>query len=110
MRRKALPKIAPVVSPEILEQAKRSIATDRTKSVAKCTVCGAEVTSSSRRQLRSEPPRHHAGSRLPAHRHNPHRLACSRKSRTIREDRWTGSAGSSLRLAWFDPTSFWLWQ
>ncbi len=51
MRRKALPKIAPVVSPEILEQAKRSVATDRTKSVTKCSVCGAEVGSTASDQL-----------------------------------------------------------
>lgn len=51
MRRKALPKIAPVVSPEILEQAKRSVATDRIKSPAKCTVCGAEVLSTASDQL-----------------------------------------------------------
>jgi len=51
MRRKALPKIASVVSPEILEQAKRSVATDRTKGAAKCSVCGAEVGSIASDQL-----------------------------------------------------------
>ncbi len=51
MRRKALPKIAPIVSPEILEQAKRSVATDRTKGAAKCSVCGAEVGSIASDQL-----------------------------------------------------------
>ena len=44
MRRKPSAKpIEPIVSPEILEQAKRSISPDKAKSVVKCTVCGAEV-------------------------------------------------------------------
>ncbi len=52
MRRKAPPKPAgPIVSPEILEQAKRSISPDKAKSVTKCTVCGAEVTEAAAEQL-----------------------------------------------------------
>jgi hypothetical protein len=44
MRRKPPAKPAgPVVSPEILEQAKRAIP-DKAKSVSKCTVCGAAIT------------------------------------------------------------------
>ena len=47
MKRKPQPKIEPVVPLEILEQAKRSISTDRlTKvdKVEKCSVCGAETS------------------------------------------------------------------
>jgi hypothetical protein len=46
MRRKPLPKPEPVVAAEILEQAKRSISTDRLKKVEKCSVCGAESSGS----------------------------------------------------------------
>jgi hypothetical protein len=42
MRRKPLPKPEPVIAAEILEQAKRSISTDRLKKSTKCSVCGAE--------------------------------------------------------------------
>jgi len=42
MRRKVQPKLEPVVPKEILEQAKRSISTDRLTKVEKCSVCGAE--------------------------------------------------------------------
>ena len=41
----------PIVSPEILEQAKRAISPDKAKSVGKCTVCGAEITESAAEQL-----------------------------------------------------------
>ncbi len=52
MRRKQPPKpVAPIVSPEILEQAKRSISPDKAKSVSKCTVCGAHITEASPEQL-----------------------------------------------------------
>jgi hypothetical protein len=45
MKRKAQPKIEPVVPAEILEQAKRSISEDtRQTKAAKCSVCGAEAT------------------------------------------------------------------
>jgi hypothetical protein len=44
MRRKAQPKSDPVVPAEILEQAKLSVSPDRLKKVAKCTVCGSEVS------------------------------------------------------------------
>jgi len=44
MRRKpSIKAVEPIVAPEILEQAKRSISPDKAKSVAKCAVCGAEV-------------------------------------------------------------------
>jgi hypothetical protein len=42
MRRKLPPNPEPVIAAEILEQAKRSISTDRLKKPAKCSVCGAE--------------------------------------------------------------------
>ena len=52
MRRKSPGKIAEsIVSPEILEQAKRSISSDKVKPVTKCTVCGTEVTEPSAEQL-----------------------------------------------------------
>jgi hypothetical protein len=52
MRRKPPAKPAePVVSPEILEQAKRAISPDKAKSVNKCTVCGAAVTEAASEQL-----------------------------------------------------------
>ena len=46
MKRKAQAKPEPVVPPEMLEQAKRSLSTDRLKKVAKCSVCGSEATES----------------------------------------------------------------
>ena len=52
MKRKPPVKPAePVVSPEILEQARRSISPDRTKIVTKCTVCGAEINLGALEQL-----------------------------------------------------------
>ena len=42
MKRKVQPKLEPVVPKEILEQAKRSISTDRLTKVEKCSVCGGE--------------------------------------------------------------------
>ena len=45
MKRKAQPKLEPVVPAEMLEQAKRSISPDRLKKAEKCSVCGAETTS-----------------------------------------------------------------
>ena len=54
MRRKPLTKpSAPVVSPEILEQAKRSISPDQSKSAipARCAVCSAEVAAAAADQL-----------------------------------------------------------
>ena len=44
MRRKAQPKLEPIVPPEILEQAKRSLSVDKIKKPEKCSVCGAETT------------------------------------------------------------------
>jgi hypothetical protein len=43
MKRKAQPKPELVIPPEILEEAKRSIFSDRLKKPAPCTVCGAET-------------------------------------------------------------------
>jgi hypothetical protein len=43
MKRKAQPKSDPIIPAEILEQAKRSVSTDRLKKVTKCSVCGAET-------------------------------------------------------------------
>jgi hypothetical protein len=44
MRRKAQPKLEPVVPKELLEQAKRSISPDRLTKAARCSVCGAEAS------------------------------------------------------------------
>ena len=44
MRRKAQPRLEPVVPREMLEQAKRSISADRLTKVGKCSVCGAEAS------------------------------------------------------------------
>ncbi|HXP59588.1 MAG TPA: hypothetical protein VN829_03800 [Dongiaceae bacterium] len=43
MRRKPQVKPEPVISPEILESAKRSFAVDRGKAPVKCVVCAAET-------------------------------------------------------------------
>jgi hypothetical protein len=43
MKRKSNPKFESVVSPQILEQAKRAVSEDRIPKVPKCTVCGAET-------------------------------------------------------------------
>ncbi len=47
MRRKPQPKSAPVVPPEILEQAKRAVSADGlkdgSKKTVKCSVCGADT-------------------------------------------------------------------
>jgi hypothetical protein len=43
MKRKAQAKGELVVPAELLEQAKRSISTDRLKKPAKCSVCGGET-------------------------------------------------------------------
>jgi PP-loop superfamily ATP-utilizing enzyme len=44
MRKKAQPKLEPVVPAEILEQAKKSISEDRLKKTVRCSVCNAETT------------------------------------------------------------------
>ena len=44
MRRKAQPKLEPVVPKELLEQAKRSISPDRLTKAGKCSVCGADAS------------------------------------------------------------------
>jgi hypothetical protein len=41
MKRKPQVKSEPVISPEIFESAKRSLATDRGKASVKCVVCSA---------------------------------------------------------------------
>jgi hypothetical protein len=51
MKRKLQVKPDPVISPEILENAKRSLATDRIKSPAKCVVCAAETAPGAAEQL-----------------------------------------------------------
>lgn len=45
-KRKNIPPPGPVISSEILEQAKRSLKTDQLRP-SKCTVCGAEVAPNS---------------------------------------------------------------
>ena len=42
MRRKPQVKPEPVVPPDLLEQAKQAVSTDRLKKTARCSVCGAE--------------------------------------------------------------------
>ena len=44
MRKKLPPKTEPVIAPEILEQAKRSLVTDSLRKPAKCSVCGAATS------------------------------------------------------------------
>ena len=44
MRRKAQPRLEPVIPREILEQAKRSISPDGLTKAVKCSVCGAETS------------------------------------------------------------------
>jgi hypothetical protein len=52
MKRKPQLKPEPVIAPEIIESAKRSIvATDRPKPAVKCIVCAAETAASGPEQL-----------------------------------------------------------
>lgn len=51
MKRKLPPASEPVISPEILEEAKRSLETDRALPMAKCVVCGSEATPNPTEQL-----------------------------------------------------------
>jgi len=44
MKRKMPLKSEPVIAPEILEQAKRSLVTDSLRKPGKCSVCGAETS------------------------------------------------------------------
>jgi hypothetical protein len=44
MRRKAQPKLEPVIPKELLEQAKRSISPDVLTKAVKCSVCGADAS------------------------------------------------------------------
>ncbi len=47
MKRKPAPAVEPIVSQEIIEQAKRSLATDKLKAQRKCSVCGSECAPNS---------------------------------------------------------------
>ena len=51
MKRKPQPKSEPVIPPEILENARRSLATDRIRPAAKCVVCGSETSTAAAEQL-----------------------------------------------------------
>ena len=51
MKRKPNIKPEPVISPEILENAKRNLSTDRSKAPVKCVVCSAETAPGSAEQL-----------------------------------------------------------
>lgn len=51
MKRKPQAKPEPVIAPEILEVAKRSVSTDRAKPSAKCVVCSAEIVPGAAEQL-----------------------------------------------------------
>jgi hypothetical protein len=44
MKRKLPLKSDPVIAPEILEQAKRSLITDNLRKPGKCSVCGADTS------------------------------------------------------------------
>jgi hypothetical protein len=44
MKRKLPIKSEPVIAPEILEQAKRSLVTDSLRKPGKCSVCGGETS------------------------------------------------------------------
>ena len=51
MKRKLQPTLDPAVAPEIIENAKRSLSLDRSKSPARCVVCGGETTIEASEQL-----------------------------------------------------------
>lgn len=51
MKRKTSTKQTPVVDPEILEAAHRSLGSDKAKPVRKCEVCEGEVTPNAVEQL-----------------------------------------------------------
>ncbi len=51
MKRKPNVKPEPVISPEILESAKRTLSVDRAKASVKCIVCSAETAPGSAEQL-----------------------------------------------------------
>lgn len=51
MKRKLPVDAEPVVAPEIIEIARRSIETDFVKPIAKCEVCGGEATPNPTEQL-----------------------------------------------------------
>jgi hypothetical protein len=51
MKRKTPATAESVISPEIIEGAKRSLETDRTGPMAKCCVCGSEATPNPVEQL-----------------------------------------------------------
>jgi hypothetical protein len=51
MKRKTQVKSEPVISPEILENAKRSVTAERMKPGGKCVVCGSETSAGAAEQL-----------------------------------------------------------
>ena len=51
MKRKTPVKPEPVVSPEILASARRSVSEDRAKAPVKCVVCSAETPAGAAEQL-----------------------------------------------------------
>jgi hypothetical protein len=51
MKRKSLAKTEPVISPEIMENAKRSLATDRIRPALRCVVCSGETAPGGTEQL-----------------------------------------------------------
>jgi hypothetical protein len=51
MKRKPQVRPEPVIAPEILEGAKRALATDRLKPPGKCIVCSAETAPGAAEQL-----------------------------------------------------------
>jgi len=51
MKRKLPLNPDPIISPAILEEARRSLETDRAKPIAKCFVCGSDATPNPAEQL-----------------------------------------------------------
>ena len=51
MRKKSVPAVEPIIAPEIMERAKRSLTGDLPQRPAKCTVCGSDCSFSSSEQL-----------------------------------------------------------
>lgn len=51
MKRKPQASTEPVIAPEIIEAAKRTLSTDRSKPAPRCVVCGSESAPSSTEQL-----------------------------------------------------------
>jgi hypothetical protein len=51
MKRKLPSRVEPPVAPQIIEGAKRMLATDRSKAAVRCSVCGGDTTAEASEQL-----------------------------------------------------------